>query len=542
MDVWTNKLQDPQWWIEKICTDLYFACRVVYCTIEDPTPGYKDLYEPTHRLMCEFVQRYGTAGQELIVLTPRHWIKSYLVTVGWTLQRMVRNWVAGRREHFIISNATIKNAKQFLERIKFNLQYNELFRGLFRDYIPDDLENKSEKWTQDEFMIAGNQVETGSVEGNLVSQHYMVMINDDLVNKENSKTSDQIEKVIEWWRLARSLLSPNGTSINIGTRWGYDDLYGFLINKFIQPKPDYYKGLPVSILHRGKYHLLQMDCWSDPDTETGSTFPVLFPEKKLKEIFEEQGDAAYGQYRNDPLARGKNPFKREWFKRYLPENEPLQRHTLLLLDPTGTAGEDSDFTGVVVIDLCSDKKGYIRLGERRKITDMELAQYTIRKAVDYRPDMIGVETNKFGVIQDMLEMVIPQMLRKGDFQKHEVDYVKTIPYILVELKPGGRPKEARIQNLTGRVESGDFLFPMNGTEQLEQELIRFPTTKKKDIADAFAYVLDHMFFPKPDDPVKTLVLPAHLKETGEEREKRTWEEIKDIAYLGEQPIIDDDLW
>jgi len=368
------------------------------------------------------------------------------------------------------------------------------------------------------------------------------MINDDLVNLENSKTSDQIEKVIEWWRLARSLLSPDGTSINIGTRWSYDDLYGWIINKFIQPSKDYYVGKPIVELHRGKYHLLQMDCWADPDEETGSTFPILFPEEKLKEIFDEQGDAAYGQYRNDPLARGKNPFKREWFKRWHPDDQPGQRHTLFLIDPTGTAGEDSDFTGLVMVDLCPDRKGYIKFGERQKITDMELAQYIIRKGIDYRPDMIGVETNKFGVMQDMLEMLISQMLRRGDFDEAHVEFAKKIPYILIELKPGGRPKDVRIRNLTGRVESGDFLFPFNGTEQLEEELMRFPTTKNKDIADAFAYVLDHMNFPKTTDPVKTLELPAHLKETGEEREKREWEEIKDSAYLGQQPIVDDDVW
>lgn len=542
MNVWVNKLQDPQWWIDNICEDLYFACRVVYCTIEDPTPGYKDLYEPTHRAICDFVQNYGKAGQELVILTPRHWIKSYLITVGWTMQRMVRNWVTGQREHMIISNATIKNAKQFLERIKYNIQYNDLFRGLFREFIPDDLENKAEKWTQDEFMLGGNHIETGSVEGNLVSQHYKVMINDDLVNKENSKEATQIGKVIEWWRLARSLLSPDGTSINIGTRWSYDDLYGWIINKFIMPPKNYYVGKPIVELHKGKYHLLQMDCWSDPDKETGSTFPILFPEEKLREIFNEQGDAAYGQYRNDPLARGKNPIKREWFRRYHKDDVPEQRHTLLLIDPTGTAGEDSDFTGVVLIELCSDRKGYLVFGEKQKITDMELAQYIIRKATDHFPDLIGIETNKFGVIQDMLEMLIPQMLRRGDFRPEHVEFAKRIPYILVELKPGGRPKDVRIRNLSGRIESGDFLFPYYGTEQLEEELIRFPTSQYKDIADAFAYVLDNMTFPKKDDPVKLLTLPPQMKETNEEREKREWEDIKDFTYLNEQPIVDDDVW
>ena len=139
MDVFTNNLKSPGWWIEKITTDLYFLCRCICQTLEDPTPGYKDLYRPTHGRICQFVQDYAKPGNKLVILTPRGWVKSYVVTVAWSMQQMFRNWIAGRHVLQIISNATLPNAKEFLAKIKYNLEYNDILRGLFSNFMPKNL-------------------------------------------------------------------------------------------------------------------------------------------------------------------------------------------------------------------------------------------------------------------------------------------------------------------------------------------------------------------------------------------------------------------
>jgi len=59
------------------------------------------------------------------------------------------------------------------------------------------------------------------------------MINDDLVNRENSGTKEQIAKVIDWWKLARSLLESKGLEVSLGTRWFADDLYGYMLKEFL---------------------------------------------------------------------------------------------------------------------------------------------------------------------------------------------------------------------------------------------------------------------------------------------------------------------
>lgn len=528
-----SKITNPSWWIDNICNDLYFFCRNVLQILEDGTPGYKDLYYPTHKRMCDFVQQYAVEGEKVILLFPRGWLKSYLITVGWSAQRMVKNWLRGTREHEIISNATLPNAKEFLEKIKYNFAFNELFRGLFRKYIPENLENDAERWTQEELQLNGCKIETGSVEGNLVSRHYKIMIHDDLVNRDNSESALQLNKTKDWWKLAQSLLLTNGIEITIGTRWNFDDLYGYMIESFLRPEKNYHLKSPIVEVHRGKYHLLQADCWGDQIEEKKSTFPILFPDKKLKAIFREQGDRAGGQYRNDPLAKGINPIKREWFQRYKAGDIPEIVNTIMLIDPSGKArSTESSFSGMVVLDAGVDKKGYIRFGKRKLVTDLDLAMWTLETAMIYQPNVIGIEDTKFNVIQEMLELVIPQEIKFGRIPEEFKEYVRRLPYILAELKPAGRPKKVRVENLGGYIESGKFLFPYHGAEDLIDEAIKFPASIKDDIVDAFGYVFDVLSFPQPSDPKKLLIVPESLKISDKDKEQKEWEEIKEAAILG----------
>jgi len=220
-----TKLKDPSWWREQYLTNLYALCRNLLITIEDSTPGYKDLYKPTHKKICEFVEQHAQAGHELLILCPRGWLKSYIITCGWLIQRILRNLIRGHREIWLLANAVLPNAEELLWRIKYNFSHNEELRRLFRGYIPEDPETQADRWTKSNIELFGNRIEIGAVEKALESRHYGGgAINDDLVNWGNSRTKDQLEKTIEWWRTERPLLLPWATKINIGTRWDEDDL------------------------------------------------------------------------------------------------------------------------------------------------------------------------------------------------------------------------------------------------------------------------------------------------------------------------------
>lgn len=523
-----TKLKDPSFWRNNCLDSLYFLCRNVLQTLDDPTPGFKDLYRPTHGKLCDFLERYAKPGQKCLTLMPRAWIKSYIESCGWLIQHMLRTLVAGRRERWILNNATIPNAKEFLEKIKYNLQYNDFLRGLFQDVIPAEPASQAERWTQDSIQIKGFRIDTGSAEGNLVSLHYPGGgINDDLVNRENTRTLEQIQKVIDWWRLFQSLLLPDSTELILGTRWDEDDLYGYIMREVLGV-PREQIGLPFLEWHKGNWHLFHMACWEDIANQKGSTFPNKFPDKRLRELIATQGDLSGGQYLLDPLSMTRGRIKTHWLKHWQMDELPRVVNTIMTIDPSGEAKKESDVTGMVVVDAGLDKKIYTRFAKGKLVTDSAMVEWMIEVACLYQPGLIGIEQNKFRTVCELIEYILPGMLRQMHprrIPEASIEYAKLIPGLLIELKHHGRPKLVREEQLCGWFEQGLWLLPPTDYQDFRDELLRMGQTQKDNIIDAAAYILDHISFPHADDPVKYLEVPDELKMTDEERERKYWEEV-----------------
>ncbi len=128
--------------------------------------------------------------------------------------------------------------------IKEHVQKNETFKLLY-----GDMYDKRLKWNEDELVVKGRDrgireatVTAVGVGGNLVSQHYDIIIADDLVNSENSATRYQADKVIDWWRKSLSLLEPTGINLIIGTRWSYYELYSYLMESMKSRVDSYVRG------------------------------------------------------------------------------------------------------------------------------------------------------------------------------------------------------------------------------------------------------------------------------------------------------------
>lgn len=59
--------------------------------------------------------------------------------------------------------------------------------------------------------------------------HYDIIINDDIVVRENVTTRDQIEKVVNFHRDCYALGDPGFKLVDVGTRWAMNDIYGQII-------------------------------------------------------------------------------------------------------------------------------------------------------------------------------------------------------------------------------------------------------------------------------------------------------------------------
>jgi hypothetical protein len=62
------------------------------------------------------------------------------------------------------------------------------------------------------------------------SQHYTVIIADDMNSPDNSMTQELRDKVIDHYRLYISLLEPGGTLVVVGTRYAMGDLIGYILD------------------------------------------------------------------------------------------------------------------------------------------------------------------------------------------------------------------------------------------------------------------------------------------------------------------------
>ena len=173
--------------------------------------GYDKISEQPHRLMCDSVQ-FGNNRQ--LHLWPRGHFKTTNITVGYSLYELCKN----PNLRIFIGNSVLSNAKSFLREIKGHLANNDKLKEIMGDTI-----NKDDKWTEQEIILKTRTInkkeptiQVAGVGQSLVSQHYDLMILDDLVDQDNVNTKELIQKTIDWYRMAISLLEPDGKIIVIG--------------------------------------------------------------------------------------------------------------------------------------------------------------------------------------------------------------------------------------------------------------------------------------------------------------------------------------
>lgn len=204
--------------LQDLCkTDLRFLCKTMLKMTFWEDSLHNDL-----------VRELNLPDTKKLLLMPRGHLKSTIVTVGWSIQRILIDF----NTRILITNAVWDMAKRFLREISGLLTTKSDLSDLFGQF-----DGVGSKFTQDEFTIAQRTsgvvkeptVATAGVETSLTGGHYDIIIHDDLVEENNVNTPEQIKKVIRFYQNSLDLLDPGGIMIIIGTRWAMTDLYGHLI-------------------------------------------------------------------------------------------------------------------------------------------------------------------------------------------------------------------------------------------------------------------------------------------------------------------------
>lgn len=396
-----------------------------------------------------------------LLLIPRGHLKSTLVTVCWTIQQILQN----PNIRILISTGYLENSKSFLREIKTHLERSERLRALFGDLV-----NADDKWTETQIVVKSRTeirkeptIQVSSVDKSVVSQHYDLIIGDDLVNRENINTREQRQKVQLYYKDLYDLIEPQGSMVFIGTRWHHDDLYGRIIKENGTSK---------------NFDVFVRTVWADQGKRI-PLFPLKFTPEYIDSLRRDKGPYEFSsQYMNNPTDDENADFKREWLSiSPLFELEAVPLAVFITIDPAMTKSESADYTGVVVNGVDQTGKWRLLRAYRKRLDPAELIDeiFFLYGLYGSRFRRMGIEKTAYTV--GLRQTIQNEMIRRKKF------------FDIVEVEHKQRNKETRIRALVPRFESGRVVMS-EYCQDLVEEILAFPRAEHDDTIDALAYQLD----------------------------------------------------
>lgn len=419
-----------------------------------------------HLELCNFVQ--DRMDKRKLILIPRSHLKTKLISAGYPTFKIVNN----PKIRILIYSATWQMAVDIHSAIQKNLEGTERIHELWGDFSKD-----APVWAQDRTRLAQSDkreptITAAGIDNNLVGGHYDLIIMDDVVNRDNVATMDQIQKVVTRYKDALDLLEPHGELIMIGTRWHDSDLYGWILDPSNHALANY-----LTMIRRAY----------EGDIMTGEDFVPLWPgkfsrENLLSKLKEEGWGHFSAQYLNDPVPEEDAIFKRQWFNYYISDDVrgKFMNH-FLLIDPAISLKKDADYTAMVVPGVDEHSNIFIKDISRARMLPNEIINEIFRLRDKWHLNEVALEQVAF-------QKVLGYSIREDPrFKKH--------PFHIIELKPNDRSKDQRIKGLQPLYENGKIFHDQGlpNNIYLEDELVRFPRSSHDDIIDALAYVTDIIY-------------------------------------------------
>lgn len=424
-----------------------------------------------HKQLCRFIR--NDMKRKKLILMPRGHLKSTLITIGYTTQRIVEN----PNVRVLLLNATWQMSVDFLSEVKRHLTQNEYLQELYGSVADNPTEWSADRITlqRTDMNIKGPTVWATGIESNLVGSHPDLIIMDDVVTRENTGNREQMEKVILRYKDALDLLEPGGQLIIIGTRWAPGDLYEWLMDKDGGARKSF------DILIERAY---------TGDLITGEDFQALWPEKfDMKELQTRQREKGWyefsSQYLNNPIPQEDADFKKAWFQYYdYQEMRAATVKTVMSIDPAISLEKDADYTAITVWAIDQFGNIFNRDIARGHWKPNQIIWKIFEMYEQWHPETVLLETIAY-------QKALAYSLRE-EMQERR----RFLP--IIEIKQQDKSKDQRIRSLQPLYENMKVWhrkdIPL--TDYLEEELLTFPRGKHDDMIDSFSMALDYMVKPR----------------------------------------------
>jgi predicted phage terminase large subunit-like protein len=297
-----------------------------------PAAHHREMIE----IMLDAISKAGTPeAEDLVILEPRGHAKT---TWGNTI---FLAWLISQYPHLRVGLLSKKDelAFDFSKAIRWTFENSTRHIEIFGNNV------SSTKWTDKEWYHRDSPWQ-GSKDMTLfaagagsaiVSKRFDIILADDILDAENTKTPEQRAAVDEWWKkTVRPCLTPNGIVIMLGTRWAVEDLYETLTT------PD--EG-ETEAAHR---LVLRRALIEDPEAPDGvrALWPEVWPLARLAKELKHLGAAFFSvAYNNDVtgLAKG-NVFQKDNFQ-YYDKLDPAKTYTVRMgIDLASSEKQSADYT------------------------------------------------------------------------------------------------------------------------------------------------------------------------------------------------------
>lgn len=457
------------------------------------SPGtFKDLIE-NYKPACEMWELEGV--RKLLLLWPRGHLKTTVATIAYNIQWII-NYPNVR---ILLSSGTGEQVRKILDEMISHFRYNDMFRWLYPEFCPHG-KNVKDFGNQERFTVPARTVHrkeptvsTCSVGAIVAGGHFDVIANDDVVDKENVRTPEQIANVNSHLGFLWPLLetAPNsdtrarglmrGWWTLTGTRYNFSDSYGIIIDSE-REKADSEKSYTI----QERDVILEGDLSDLPNCKT--IWPARMPPQALKDIMDDplQGPAILAsQYRMNPIPESSGLVDSEKQIVWIPPDVMKKIYAYLTLhvtvdlagmEPSTNKLADNDFTVITPHGFGHDGTLYVLPIMRGRYTPFEVIDLLF-KLFTIHPRLMDIKIEKEAHARVLLPFLKREMAKRQKF----------LP--VVEIRRDNRTsKQQRIKGLQPWFRNGSIKFADNQPHKLAiiNEIMRFPKYSHDDILDTIA--------------------------------------------------------
>jgi predicted phage terminase large subunit-like protein len=429
--------------------------------------------------------------KRIVVAAPRNHSKSTCLSENFPLQEIVRDC---NIRILIVSN-TETQSQMHLRTIKARIERDKSYKEYAEDIIP----RYQDKWTEREIIINRTNldlkdatVSTVGMGGSILTRRADVIICDDILGPDNTRTVEQRKKVRDWfYEVLLPVLEPNGRLIVMGTIWHPDDLLSHLLE---DPSYDFRTRYKAIINESNNPKLWEE--WSELLKQnkrieakefieknmvamydgTKVLWETRFPYDKLYSLRKENKIAFEKSYQNNVISYEEQEIKNEWIQYYSYVEEEKVIVSGTGVDLAISKKETADYTAMVSGKLAD-------IGEKPKI-------YVMPNPVNSKlSQKETVEMAKSVSIALGVGNMTPLWVEDVAYQKSAIERMQDMGLPAEGIRVS-TDKRARLKTISIYIENGTVLFPKTGCEDLVYQLIGFGQEAHDDLVDAFVIMVN----------------------------------------------------